>query len=425
MAELVPAVRGAARESGEMLSLDGTSFAVLTRFQPLIAAAIRRFTVSAPSLLSLSFLAIFCGCSRFDRPPVEKVYVAARQWYLRDRVAEVSNRVAEVQNGQVLLVLEHGHRFDKVKTQKNEIGWIEDHAVIDQKTYDAFMQLAAEHKDDPAAANASLRDDLYVHLLPGRETPRFYLLPGNAQVQLLERASVPRNAVQGNALLAQLAQPKTANEDKKEQPDVGQAAPPPPMEDWWLARDAQGRTGWLLASRVDVNVPDVILQYGEGQRFIGCWELEKVNDPVADTPNHEVPEYLTVLGPAQSGQPFDFDEIRVFTWSRIHHRYETGFRLHPIQGFLPVRVFTAQTSSGEVPAFSFELASSDNVATDPATGVTRPVAPRTIEYEMIETVVKRIGADTGPIPVIHEGAKKGEKEARVERPARKKRRERE
>jgi hypothetical protein len=402
--------------------LERTLFAVFTRLQCPIAAALRRLAIFAPSLLIFSFLVIVCGCSRFNRTPPEKVYVSARQWYLRDRVAAVSNRVAEVQNGQTLVVLEHGHRFDEVQTQKNEVGWIEDHAVIDQKTYDAFAQLAAEHKDDPAAASASLRDDLYMHLSPGREAPRFYLLPGDTQVQLLARASVPRNATPGTTLLAQLAQPKPVGEDDKELPDVGQAAPPPPMEDWWLARDAQGRTGWLLASRVDVNVPDVILQYGEGQRFIGCWELEKVSDPEANTPNHEVPEYLTVLGPIHSGEPFDFDEVRVFTWSRIHHRYETGFRLHPIQGFLPVKVFTAQTPKGAIPAFSFQLASNDNVATDPATGVTRPVEPRTIEYEMIETVVKRIGLDTGPIPILHEGEKKAEKVARMERPARRVRR---
>lgn len=400
-----------------MLSLKRTLFAVFTRFQSPFVAAVRRLIGCAPSLLIFSFIAALCGCSHFNRVPPEKVYVSARQWYLRDRVAAVSNRVAEVQNGQALVVLEKGHRFDKVQTQKNEIGWIEDHAVIDQKTFDAFTQLAAEHKDDPAAASASLRDDLYMHLTPGRESTRFYLLPGDTEVQLLERASVPRNAAQGNTLVAQLAQPKPVNEAEKAQPDVGQAAPPPAMEDWWLVRDAQGKTGWLLASRVDVNVPDTILQYGEGQRFIGCWELAKIEDPEAKTPNHEVPEYLTILGPTHSGEPFDFDEIRVFTWSRIHHRYETGFRLHPIQGFLPVRVFTAQTPKGAVPAFSFELASNDDVATDPATGVTRPATPRTIEYEMIETVVRRIGADTGPIPIIHEGQKKTE--ARLERPGRK------
>jgi hypothetical protein len=357
--------------------------------------------------------------------------------YLHDRVAAVSNRVAEVVNGQQLDVLERG---------QNEIGWIEDRAVIDSTAYDAFSQLAGRHKQDSVIATATLRDDLYLHILPGRETGHFYLLAGNSKVQLLARASVPKTAAPGFGQSAKPPQPKTsvnpapsatsppaapiknarstpppARSPVAVPPVAMPAVPAPPvvMEDWWLVRDQAGHAGWMLAGRLDVDIPDEVGQYSEGQRMVGAYILTKVTDPEATTSDHQVPEYVTVLSPPSSGQPSDFDQVRVFTWSIKKHRYETAFRMHPIQGFLPVRIGSQPgPNGGAMPTFSFQIADSQNLNIDPATGIAHPASLRTITYLMNDTQVKRTGPDMGPIPVGHlegekpKGAKMGKKKAR-------------
>jgi hypothetical protein len=275
--------------------------------------------------------------------------------------------------------------------------------------------------------------NVYLHHTPGRETDRFYLLAANAKNQLLARTSVPKT-LPGSAGAPKPA-PKPATAAKAAGPGSGSKtaakpnvqavasgaaavsgqieAKPPVLEDWWLVRDGQGHVGWLLARLMDADVPDEIGAYAEGQQYVGVYVLNKVFDAEAATPNHEVPQYLTVLAPPEAGLPFDFDQVRVYTWSMRHHRYETAFRLHPIQGYLPVRLLPP-TANG-APVFSFLIANGPNVTTDAETGITRPATPRTITYEMDDTRVRRIGPDMGPIPVGHlesEKSKAGKKKGK-------------
>jgi hypothetical protein len=390
---------------------------VFTQSSNTFVSFTRRLKAPAVSLLLACFLAFSSGCSHFHRERHDTVYVSARQMYLHDRVAAVSNRVAEVTNGQRLEVLDQNRRFIKVRTDKNEIGWIEERAVIDAKTFQAFDQLGVQHRQDPVVASGVVRDDIYLHLTPGRDAERFYLLGANSKVQLLERASVPR-ALPGSEQAPSPMAPKpgapakTPSQRSGSKSSAKSAVPGgaahipgqldagPIMEDWWLVRDEQGHTGWMLAQRMDMDVPDEIASYAEGQRYVGAYVFNTVHDPQAATPNHEVPQYVTVLSPNRAGLPFDFDQVRIFTWNTRRHRYETAFRLHPIQGYLPVRVTPA--TSGSAPTFSFQIASGPDMTTDPVTGITRPVSPRTITYQMNDTRAVRIGSDLETIPFSHQ-----------------------
>jgi SH3-like domain-containing protein len=351
------------------------------------------------------------GCTRLrEHLKPEMVYVVAKQTYLRDRVAAVSNRVALVTNGQPLEVIEHGRRFLRTKTSKGEVGWIEDHMVIDQSTYDQFAALQQQHAHDPVVATAVLRDDLYLHVKPGRETDRFYLLPENQKLQLLIRASVPKpEPPQG-----MLAAPRPATETAKAKKAGASSAsgkaqpagdpPPVPMEDWWLVRDSQGQVGWLLSRRLDVDVPDEIAGYSEGQKIVGAYMLTKVYDPDSSLPDKLVPEYVSVTNAFKDGLPYDFDQVRVFTWNVKKHRYETAYRQRNIEGYLPITVSEDTAGSGQhSPVFSFAVATSDAVKVDSLTGAVRPAQTATLSYQLEAGMVKRVTAagppGSAPVPV--------------------------
>ena len=358
------------------------------------------------SVICVALITALGGCNRLrEHAKPEMVYVVAKQTYLRDRVAAVSNRVALVTNGEPLEVVEHGRRFLRTKTSKGEVGWIEDHMVIDQATYDQFAALQQQHAHDPVVATAVLRDDLYLHVKPGRDTDRFYLLPENQKLQLLIRASVPKPAPPQGFLTA--PRPAAPGKEKK---GTAKATPPNepavPMEDWWLVRDSRGQVGWLLSRRLDVDVPDEIAGYSEGQKIVGAYVLTKVYDPDSSLPDKLVPEYISVTNAYKDGLPYDFDQVRVFTWNVKKHRYETAYRQRNIEGYLPVAISQSKNGQGQpVPVFSITVATSDAVKIDPLTGAVRPVATDTLKYQLESGMVKRVtpagppgSAPIGPKP---------------------------
>ena len=410
-----------------------------------------RLLRSLPLLLCVAI----AGCSRLERRPQnETVYVLAKQTYLRDRVAAVSNRVAMVQNGERLELLERGRRFLRVKTEKGEVGWIEEHAVVNPDVVTGFQQLQKGHTHDPIVATGVLRDDGYLHLKPGRDTDRYYLLPEGDKLQLLLRASVPKaigpqasgtassyaekpSSAKKTSAKAQSAAPpgKNASDAAQAQaadrpplpppppappltPTAGatrapEAAPitsggatapgepplPVPMEDWWLVRNSQGKVGWVMSRRVDVDVPDEIDGFAEGQRIVAAYVLRKVTDPDSNFADKEAPEYVTVLNPYEDGLAYDFNQVRVFTWNLRKHRYETAFRQRKLQGFLPVTVTTEMLDkAGPVPVFSFKQGIGDSVTIDPDTGAARPTSTETLTYRLDGQQVRKVGPEPSLAP---------------------------
>ena len=360
------------------------------------------------------------GCKRYHGKPANQyVYVTAKQAFLRDRVAAVSNRTGQVTNGEQLKVLDHGRHSIKIEDPRGEVGWIEEKMVATDRVVDEFDQLKEEHKGDAEIASGVVRDLVYMHLKPGRETEHFFLLNEGDKLKLLRRASVEKAVTGAATAKAQKAIPQAAGTDATKNGEAGKLAAvktdavlpaAPVMEDWWLVRDAAGHTGWVYARMLDVDAPDTLTRYSENQRFVGAYVLTTVHDDGAPGDQKDIPIYVTVLSPYKAGLPYDFDQIRVFTWSLSHHRYENGFRLKNIEGFLPV-VLSKVTDPGErpplgqeeLPAFTFRMLTADAgpIALDPATGEVRPGKTISQTFRLEGSLVHRVGPVVEADAVAH------------------------
>lgn len=290
----------------------------------------RRASVALAGLLALAVLAPACGRGRGK--PREVAYISAPQAFLRDQVAPVYNKVGMVKNGDRVEVLGREGRFVHVRAPDGTEGWVEQRYLVSQQLYDAFQKLAQESQSDPVQAPALTRNDTNLHLTPGRNTEHLYQLAEGTKLWLLRRST---------------AEKSLPGAPRKPADAQGKEAPQPVLEDWYLVRDAQGHTGWVLGRLVDLDIPLDVAQYAEGQRIVAFFVLDEVQDG-----DKKIAQYVVALSEPKDGLPFDFNQIRVFTWNVRRHRYETAYRERKLNGFLPLTVAQENfDQEGTLPVF--------------------------------------------------------------------------
>ncbi len=297
--------------------------------------------------LVLLFALILPACNRGRGRVLEVGYVSAPQVYLRDRVAAVYEKVGLVKNGDRVSVLDHDRRFVKVRSVSGAEGWMEQRFLVSQQVYDQIQKLLQDNQNDPVQGQGTARNDTNLHVEPGRDAEHLYQIATGEKVALLKRATAEKPGT--------VAPPTRATAGK---PAEKKAPPQPVIEDWWLVRDSRARVGWVLARMVDLDVPLEIAQYAEGQRIVAYFVLDEVRDG-----DKKIAQYLTILTEPKDGLPFDFNQIRVFTWNVKRHRYETAYR-ERLPGVLPVTIAQeAFDKEGTLPVFVIRMQDdSGNVA---------------------------------------------------------------
>jgi hypothetical protein len=285
--------------------------------------------------------------------------------FLRDRLAPIFEKKGIVTLGEKVYVLEHKPRFARVRSIRGEEGWIADRYLIPAETYNKFEKLASDNANTPVQADGTARALLNLHIEPGRDTDHLFQLKEGEKLDILKRATAekpksmqaPENPLKKTGL-------------KKSEEDPAN----PALEDWLLVRGPkERRVGWALARMVDIDIPFDIAQYAEGQRIVSGFVLNQVQDG-----NKKVPQYLVMLTDNKDGLPWDFNQIRVFTWNLKRHRYETAYRERNLVGVFPVSTGTADFGKeGMEPTFTLRVRNDQG-----------QISER--KYRMIGPIVRRV-----------------------------------
>ena len=103
-----------------------------------------------------------------------------------------------------------------------------------------------------------------------------------------------------------------------------------------------------------------------------------VLNQVADG-DKKVPQYLVVLSEPKDGLPFDYDQVRIFTWNVKRHRYETAYREHKLNGVLPVTVSQEDFGKeGTLPVFILHVKDDNGNVSDRKYKMNTPIVRRVL-----------------------------------------------
>ncbi len=319
------------------------------------------FIIKVGAAVALVLLEAACHSGPKPLPVIGAAYAGPAVLKIRSDIPTQSPVVATVNHGERLEILRRRRTFYFVRTAHGAEGWADERQLLGPADMASVKQLAAAAAKLPSQGAATPRyGDLRIYTRPSLESPSFITVQEKQRIEVLTHALVPRVARQRTPLLPPtpkkeppkrkakassyppipmpappapppdwVALSKTDPPDDNEEPD-SPASPPPPSDDWSLVRTAGGETGWTLTRRLDMAIPDEVAQYAEGHRIVSYFSLGTILD--GDL-KKDIWLWTTV---ADGPHPYDFDSLRVFTWSLRHHRYETAYIERNLIGFEPV-----------------------------------------------------------------------------------------
>jgi uncharacterized protein YgiM (DUF1202 family) len=334
-------------------------------------------------------LILSTGCQTEPTDTAGYAYVAPASVNLRPALTDRSNTVALLHYGDRVQIVEVRRRFAKIRTSKGAEGWIDATQLLPPEQMEEVRRAAAHALALPSEGSATVFEALNIHLDPNRQSAAFAKIPDGGSVEVLAHKLEPK--LTGPPKIPVFTMPlnpaEVARKERKEKkaktnyrlperppapkppddwmelsngpvettapaskpapkPVVQEPKKPVQLEDWTLVRTKDKQTGWVLTRNLIMSIPDEVAQYAEGKRITSYFDLGTVQD------DEKGPHHNWLWTTASGQEQYDFDAWRVFLWNRRRHRFETSYREHDVEGYFPVHVDAADSTS---PSRTFDL----------------------------------------------------------------------
>ena len=321
------------------------------------------------------------GCSDEQRDSLAQAYVGPASVNLRAQLNQKNSTVSVLRHGEKVSVVDVHRRFIKIRTANGVEGWVDSLDLLSTDEMQRVQRERAQALKLPSEGTATAYETLNIHLAPSRRSAAFTQIAEGAPVSVLARRVAPKiveparpspaferpkapphkprkdSAAKSNSKQPPMPPAPRPPTDRKDllgggdevegnlasmnaQTKPGKETPPgkpeklnkPIMEDWSLVRTQTNQVGWVLSHNLMMSIPDDVAQYANGRHITSYFDLGTVNDEKRGQ------KHNWLWTTASELQPVDFDSWRVFLWNRRHHRYETSYRQHDLEGYFPVQV---------------------------------------------------------------------------------------
>jgi len=311
---------------------------------------------------ALLFLA-GCGDDPNREPVLAEAFIAPATLQLRAELVARAPLVASLKHGDRVEIIGRRRRFYKIRTSTGAVGWTDSWQLLSTSGMEHLRDLSRETGEAPSQGLATVFDTLNVHTAPNRQAPAIFQITPGAKVTVIAHQLAPRAPYRPPAplmpaLASELAASKRAKRQPQYPPPPRPAAPPvpknwiemsggpPPVTEppvqavtaapvvnelWTLVRSREGRSGWVLARMLMMDLPDAVAQYAERARIAAFFRVSETVDKSGVS--HPGWLWATASRPGA-----DFDCLRLFSWNTRRERYETSYIERNLNGFLPILI---------------------------------------------------------------------------------------